>query len=101
MLPQTKPRTRRRETKDMVAMVRTRTKIRIKEVANGHMETTLTWWPTQTPGSGARITILKGTKEAGQLHFFKQKTAYEIMSGDWSSDVCSSDLPKSKSAPRR
>ena len=24
--------------------------------------------------------------------FFKQKTAYEIMSGDWSSDVCSSDL---------
>src|SRR5213082_11788 len=25
--------------------------------------------------------------------FFKQKTAYEIVSGDWSSDVCSSDLP--------
>eukprot|EP01046_Picozoa_sp_COSAG06_P063577 COSAG06_NODE_14825_length_1123_cov_0.910156_2_plen_77_part_01 len=24
-------------------------------------------------------------------NFFKQKTAYEIMSGDWSSDVCSSD----------
>eukprot|EP01046_Picozoa_sp_COSAG06_P099554 COSAG06_NODE_45670_length_353_cov_0.578740_1_plen_82_part_01 len=23
--------------------------------------------------------------------FFKQKTAYVIMSGDWSSDVCSSD----------
>src|SRR6187200_3663834 len=23
---------------------------------------------------------------------FKQKTAYEIVSGDWSSDVCSSDL---------
>ena len=23
---------------------------------------------------------------------FKQKTAYEIASGDWSSDVCSSDL---------
>ena len=23
---------------------------------------------------------------------FKQKTAYEISSGDWSSDVCSSDL---------
>ena len=68
-LPQTKPRTRRRETKDMVAMVRTRTKtkIRIKEVANGRMETTLTWWPTQTPGSDARITILKGTKDADQL----------------------------------
>ena len=26
------------------------------------------------------------------LFFFKQKTAYEIASGDWSSDVCSSDL---------
>src|SRR6059036_4083702 len=24
--------------------------------------------------------------------FFKQKTAYEITYGDWSSDVCSSDL---------
>jgi len=24
--------------------------------------------------------------------FFKQKTAYEMISGDWSSDVCSSDL---------
>ena len=26
------------------------------------------------------------------LFFFKQKTAYEIQQGDWSSDVCSSDL---------
>src|SRR5881398_1132160 len=26
--------------------------------------------------------------------FFKQKTAYEMLSGDWSSDVCSSDLAK-------
>ena len=26
--------------------------------------------------------------------FFKQKTAYEIGTGDWSSDVCSSDLPR-------
>ena len=25
-------------------------------------------------------------------NFLKQKTAYAIMSGDWSSDVCSSDL---------
>ena len=37
--------------------------------------------------------------EARQKHivdflffFFKQKTAYEIGTGDWSSDVCSSDL---------
>jgi len=28
--------------------------------------------------------------------FFKQKTAYEIRSGDWSSDVCSSDLAVGK-----
>src|SRR5213079_3472401 len=26
------------------------------------------------------------------VFFFKQKTAYEITTGDWSSDVCSSDL---------
>jgi len=26
------------------------------------------------------------------VFFFKQKTAYEIIAGDWSSDVCSSDL---------
>ena len=26
--------------------------------------------------------------------FFKQKTAYEIGTGDWSSDVCSSDVLK-------
>src|SRR5216117_4271400 len=37
--------------------------------------------------------------------FFKQKTAYEIGKGDWSSDVCSSDLPrasraKAKPSPR-
>ena len=29
--------------------------------------------------------------------FFKQKTAYEIGTGDWSSDVCSSDLGSKKS----
>jgi len=28
--------------------------------------------------------------------FFKQKTAYEIKFGDWSSDVCSSDLAQTK-----
>ena len=28
----------------------------------------------------------------GFFFFFKQKTAYEIVSRDWSSDVCSSDL---------
>ena len=33
----------------------------------------------------------------GFFFFFKQKTAYEIGTGDWSSDVCSSDLAKSRS----
>ena len=33
--------------------------------------------------------------------FFKQKTAYEIGTGDWSSDVCSSDLSTSIGLPER
>src|SRR3546814_8960333 len=28
------------------------------------------------------------------VFFFKQKTAYEMCISDWSSDVCSSDLPQ-------
>ena len=31
-------------------------------------------------------------KRGGSFFFFKQKTAYEIVDCDWSSDVCSSDL---------
>src|SRR3546814_5607548 len=31
--------------------------------------------------------------------FFKQKTAYEMRISDWSSDVCSSDLPAPTAAP--
>src|SRR3546814_1005679 len=30
------------------------------------------------------------------IFFFKQKTAYEMRISDWSSDVCSSDLLKSR-----
>src|SRR3546814_5535056 len=30
--------------------------------------------------------------------FFKQKTAYEMRISDWSSDVCSSDLPEGRLA---
>src|SRR3546814_6173410 len=33
-----------------------------------------------------------------QCFFFKQKTAYEMRISDWSSDVCSSDLPAAHSA---
>src|SRR3546814_13711209 len=31
------------------------------------------------------------------IFFFKQKTAYEMRISDWSSDVCSSDLPIARS----
>src|SRR3546814_6154885 len=33
--------------------------------------------------------------------FFKRKTAYEMRISDWSSDVCSSDLPRREEARRR
>src|SRR3546814_11519196 len=33
--------------------------------------------------------------------FFKQKTAYEMRISDWSSDVCSSDLTRSRLAALR
>src|SRR3546814_5556617 len=33
--------------------------------------------------------------------FFKQKTAYELRISDWSSDVCSSDLPKGRTNSTR
>ncbi len=35
------------------------------------------------------------------VFFFKQKTANEMMSGDWSSDVCSSDLLVAARRPER
>ena len=39
-------------------------------------------------------------QELAFIFFFKQKTAYEVLDGDWSSDVCSSDLG-SRQALRR
>src|SRR3546814_4225402 len=33
--------------------------------------------------------------------FFRQKTAYEMRINDWSSDVCSSDLPKTQADQQR
>src|SRR3546814_3753921 len=33
------------------------------------------------------------------VFFFKQKTAYEMRISDWSSDVCSSDLPRFSATP--
>src|SRR3546814_3370098 len=43
----------------------------------------------------------KRTNSAAGIFFFKQKTAYEMRISDWSSDVCSSDLRKRESLPRR
>ena len=45
---------------------------------------------------GAIYVRMLGNKKSYNIYlyffFFKQKTAYEIGTGDWSSDVCSSDL---------
>src|ERR1039457_7277736 len=38
-------------------------------------------------------TVPRNRKSTMEIFFFKQKTAYEIQ-GDWSSDVCSSDLER-------
>ena len=38
------------------------------------------------------ITFQKSLTKTAKFFFFKQKTAYELESRDWSSDVCSSDL---------
>eukprot|EP01043_Picozoa_sp_COSAG02_P114845 COSAG02_NODE_51172_length_316_cov_0.373272_1_plen_72_part_10 len=50
------------------------------------------WWCW----CGGRVRVVVGLLSTGLLprhpgFFFKQKTAYEILRSDWSSDVCSSD----------
>ena len=48
------------------------------------------------PGANLTFTYLGMTPKTikATSNFFKQKTAYEISTRDWSSDVCSSDLQK-------
>eukprot|EP01047_Picozoa_sp_COSAG01_P134978 COSAG01_NODE_65175_length_274_cov_0.588571_1_plen_47_part_10 len=46
---------------------------------------------TARNGKGALSVLRSLANGLRGRFFFKQKTAYEIMSGDWSSDVCSSD----------
>ena len=41
---------------------------------------------------GVLLIVFSGCFDFFFFFFFKQKTAYEIVSRDWSSDVCSSDL---------
>ena len=47
---------------------------------------------------GGKLIGVKETKNTARVKkiffFFKQKTAYEILTCDWSSDVCSSDLKR-------
>ena len=52
-------------------------------------------------GGGEGLKVREGVRRESYLQififilfffFFKQKTAYEIVDCDWSSDVCSSDL---------
>src|SRR3546814_6959833 len=46
------------------------------------------------------VHVLVGFFEAYYwFFFFKQKTAYEMRISDWSSDVCSSDLPVAPMRP--
>src|ERR1051326_8586287 len=40
------------------------------------------------------------TSREDSIVFFKQKTAYEKKEGDWSSDVCSSDLISTQGGPK-
>ena len=43
-------------------------------------------------GEDAANVLIATPNETLVFFFFKQKTAYEVVSRDWSSDVCSSDL---------
>ena len=40
----------------------------------------------------SKVDVQRNGTSIEFVFFFKQKTAYEIVSRDWSSDVCSSDL---------
>ena len=46
-------------------------------------------------GPDAWEEAVLGDSDEGEADFFKQKTAYEILRSDWSSDVCSSYLTRS------
>src|ERR1051325_5356640 len=48
--------------------------------------------PTDNQPTGRAASAAPANLPAFRFFFFKQNTAYEITYGDWSSDVCSSDL---------
>ena len=74
------------------------------EVRQGSLLMTAELIQVQTNTDGVETMKATGTvdnpakyiqsQENQARFFFKQKTAYEICSSDWSSDVCSSDLLK-------
>src|SRR5881398_2273871 len=47
----------------------------------------------ETTGIAEYMSVIEREIGVDLFFFFNQKTAYEVLSGDWSSDVCSSDLP--------
>ena len=55
--------------------------VRIHDVSNGI-----------NVGETKKVKYNELKKRNKNVFFFKQKTAYELKEGDWSSDVCSSDL---------
>ena len=42
--------------------------------------------------SSVFVVCFFSSRRRNSIFFFKQKTAYEVLTCDWSSDVCSSDL---------
>ena len=50
------------------------------------------WRRGVSKGGQSKIVVMTPREDCVIFFFFKQKTAYEIGTGDWSSDVCSSDL---------
>ena len=61
-------------------------------VLYGTLYVSWTWVAIFFPLLGKFSTIISSNIFSVPFFFFKQKTAYEIVVSDWSSDVCSSDL---------
>src|SRR3546814_10104356 len=51
------------------------------------------FWYVNIGGSTIRSLVTGVLSVVSQIYLFKQMTSYELRISDWSSDVCSSDLP--------
>src|SRR6187399_2297374 len=47
----------------------------------------------QAARPSGQVVVADRADRAAGVFFFRQETAYEVTASDWSSDVCSSDLP--------